>query len=77
MVLTLATGCAGFSSAAGNWAYYGTGHDHSRAMGLETIGCAVAMDILEPRIFRIFHCNVGAAMYFAVTSTQEAQKTKN
>ena len=47
--------------ANGNWAYCGTGHDHLRVMGLEliisekTIGCAVTLDALEPRIFRIFH----------------------
>ena len=63
--------------------YCGTGQDHLRAMGLEliisvkTIGCAVTLDALKPRILRIFHCNVGAAMYFSETSTQNAQKTKN
>ena len=53
--------------ANGNWAYCGTGHDHLRVMGLEliislkTIGCAVTLDALEPRMFRIFHCNVGGS----------------
>ena len=62
--------------------YCGTEQDHLRAMGLKliisvkTIGYAVTLDALEPRIFRIFHCNVGAAMYFAATSTKEAQKTE-
>ena len=52
-------------------------------MGLELIkrmkiiGCAVTLNALEPWIFRIFHCNVGTATYFDVTSTQEAQKTKH
>ena len=68
--------------AVGDWGYCGTGHDYLGAMGLEliisvtTIGCAVTLDALEPRIFRIFHCYVGAAMYFSETSTQNAQKTK-
>ena len=62
-----------YGSAAGNWGYCGTGHDHFRAMCLEliisvkTIGCAVALDALEPRIVGIFHCNVGVTMFFDVT----------
>ena len=50
MVWRLETGCGGYSSAAGNWVYCGTGHDHLRAMGLEliisveTIGCTVVLD---------------------------------
>ena len=49
MVLWLATGCGGFSSAAGNWACCCTGHDYLRALGLKliicmkTIGCAVTL----------------------------------
>ena len=48
--------------------WYRTECDHLRAMGLElivsvkVIGCAVTLDALEPLIFRIFRCNVGAAM---------------
>ena len=51
-----------------------------RAMGLKliisvkTVGCAVTLDALEPRILRIFHCNVKAAKSSAVTSAREAQK---
>ena len=71
MVLWLATGCGGFSSAANNWACCGTGHDHLRAMGLKliicmkTIRCAVTLEALEPWIFRIFDYNVDAARYFS------------
>ena len=49
-------------------------------ISVKTIGCAVTLDALEPRIFRIFHCTVmlvGAVMYFALTSGQENRKTKN
>ena len=62
--------------------YCGTGQDHLRVMCLKliisvkTIGYAVTLNALEPRIFRIFHCNVRAAMYFAETSTKKAQKTE-
>ena len=68
MVWRQATGCGGWGSAAGNWVSCGTGHDHLRTMGLKliisvkTIGCAVTLDGLEPRIFRIFHCNVGISL---------------
>ena len=71
-----------FCTAAGDWGYCGTGQGHFRAMCLKliisvtTIGCAVTLDALEPRIIRIFHCNVEAAMYFSEMSTQNAQKTK-
>ena len=69
----------GYGSAAGKWVYCGTGHDHLRVMGLELIinvkiiRCAVVLDALEPRILRIFHCNVGVTMFFDVTCNQEAQ----
>ena len=64
MVLRLRTGHGGYGSAADNWVYCGTGHDHLRAMGLKlnisvkTTGYPVTLDALEPvRMFRIFHCN--------------------
>ena len=81
MVLRLAIGCGAIVLLL-QLGDCGTGHDHLCAMGLKliisvkTVGCAVTMDTLEPRIFRIFCCNVGAAMYFVLTSAQENQ-TKN
>ena len=50
MVSRLGTGRGDYGSAADNFVYCGTGHDHLRAMGLKliisvkTTGCAVTLD---------------------------------
>ena len=79
MVLWLVTGCGGLGFAAGYWAYCGTGHDYLRVMDLKlitsvkTIGCTMKLGALKPRMFRIFHFNVGTEMYFALMSAQGNQ----